>query len=330
MKNSIKIYIVGFLALLSFSSCLKDDSITGTIVESENILEIRDAATQESSEEYLYPVFTRSFEVVPDESFDITISYSGPNTAPEDIAIDLVLDETLIDRYNDHVISYVRKQAEDAGDDPDEAEEEAESELFDVMPTELYTISTLKPVIKKGERTTKVTVSVKPNQFDFNYKYGVPLSIKANSKYKISSNFGTVIFNIGAKNDYDGVYEVVGTFTDAQGLFSGEYPKTVELVTVNPTTVDYIDADYGGPYYVYNNGSGAAALYYPRFVFDNATMKLKEIRWSDDNALASTQIDPEMNQFTINGSSKSFVIKYTYGSTNRFTITETWTYKESR
>lgn len=304
--------------------------MTGTIIDSQNLLEFRDTPTQESSEEYLYPSYVRSFEVIPEDKFDITISYSGPNAAPEDIAIDLILDETAIDKYNDQIISYVRKHAEEAGEDPDDAEDEAQSELFDVMPTDLYTISTLKPVIKKGERSTTVTVTVKPDQFDFNYKYGLPLTIKAASNYKVSSNFGTAIFNIGSKNDYDGVYDVVGTFTDAQGTFLGEYPKTVELVTVNPTTVDYIDADYEGPYYIYNNGSGAAALYYPRFVFDNATMKLKEIRWSDDNALTSAKIDPDMNQFTINGSSKSFVIKYTYGTTNRFTITETWTFKESR
>ncbi|RZK98307.1 MAG: DUF1735 domain-containing protein, partial [Pedobacter sp.] len=76
--------------------------------------------------------------------------------------------------------------------------------------------------IPAGQRMAELVVSF-PNAtvLDPNKKYGIGLSISsATGGYKVSSNLKDLVLSISIKNKYDGVYEVTGTLTDANGLYT--------------------------------------------------------------------------------------------------------------
>ena len=190
MKTFLKIASV--LALVTgLSSCLKDEPIIGA--KPQNIIEFYTTDTYQSSVSALYPVYGKSFVTGQASSFDITVSYSGTETAPEDITVDVQVDPTALTKYN-------TKAAVD-GDSQ-----------YQPLAASIYSIPTNKVIIKKGERRAKLTVNVNipVTGFDFDALYALPLTIKSTSKGTISGNFGSVLYAIGGKNQYEGVYRSKG------------------------------------------------------------------------------------------------------------------------
>ena len=159
MKKKSIFKIIPFVALgFLLSSCLKDDLYTADTDEAVNTIEFADPE-QAGDADHLYPVFEQYFEVVPSGDGEITISYSGGKPAPQDIIVDVQIDQSALNRYNARIIEVARQAAIEAGEDPDDAEEEAQAELYDLMPTSLYTLSATQVTIKKGESKVKIEVS---------------------------------------------------------------------------------------------------------------------------------------------------------------------------
>ncbi|WP_205501903.1 DUF1735 domain-containing protein [Rufibacter psychrotolerans] len=342
------------LLCLGLTSCLDDEYRTGNSDEMPNTVEFADVATVNASSGYIYPVYSRSFAVVPQDEFDVTISYSGTNQAPEDIVVDVTVDPTIISAYNNKIVADARAAAMEGIEDPEEAEEEADhaeeevqEQLFDVAPASVYSLSTNQVTIKKGERATTMTVTVKPELFDFAFKYGIPLKLSTNQA-TVSGNFGRAIFAIGAKNAYDGVYTVEGTMVDRTNpAFVGYYPKTIELRTLDVNTNEYYDIDFDIDGHIFDTGSGAS--YYGNFQavfnFDNSnTTDLTDPVASVINnygqpapgatARAATIEATGVNTFTFDedGTPKTMEVTYTMiqAGSPRTTWTETYTYTGPR
>lgn len=309
------INIIGLFFLSAFlTSCLKD-TLTLDPANSTNVIEFKNPSSFVSPFGSKYALYTRAFDLAPENDYPITVSYSGANVAPEDITVTLGVDEPALTQYN--------------------KEQDAH---YDLIPATLYTLPA-QVTIPKGQRTATVPLKLKSNQFDFAKSYVLPIQIKSVSSGTVSGNFGTILLNVNAKNKYDGVYSVKGTMVDLTNSafkhLSLQAGQSLEytLETISATecvVVDYLH--YGGTAgHAFWTGGGISL--YGSFAavlkFDPATDKIISItnyygQESGPNK-RSGQIDATgVNAYT--ASSKAIKIKYkmTQSVTTPFALRTTW------
>jgi hypothetical protein len=212
MKKYFYKSLMLLFAAATLSSCLKDDSLVLDPEKGHNVIEFgntSEIAVHGSS----IPLFVHSYELGPDATLPLVVSYSGPEaTAPQDITVTLqVMDQATIDIYN-----------------------EEQHTAYELMPAEAYSLPGLTVVIPKGQSKGFVNLTVKPNSFDLSKEYVLPLKITSVSSGVISGNFGTALYAIGAKNPYDGVYTYK---TSANTSLVPNANKVVSLVTKGANTV---------------------------------------------------------------------------------------------
>jgi hypothetical protein len=124
-------------------------------------------------------------------TFDVTVSYSGTEVAPQDIKLGIAVDAEALAKFN--------AAAPTTGDD-----------TYLPLVASAYSVPT-EVTIKKGERRAVFQVEVTlPLTFNFDENYALPLSIKSTTTGIISGNFGSVLYRIGGKNQYDGDYKSTG------------------------------------------------------------------------------------------------------------------------
>ena len=127
-----------------------------------------------------------------------------------------------------------------------------------------------------GEFAKSIVINIPSSAaFDFSKQYGLA--------YKLSEVTGsgavseaveqTIVAQVLAKNKYDGVYTVTGSFVDyLNAAWVGFYPKTVQLRTTGSNTVSKYDSDNGTYGYVFDtDGAGALSQFgawTPTFKFD--------------------------------------------------------------
>ena len=155
-----------------------------------------------------------------------------------------------------------------------------------LLPASFYThaVPTFTFVIPKGERQS-APVKINTNAIKFNPSttYALYFKIKSVDKpgYNISGNFFEFTNTFGAKNKYDGIYDVDGTFSHVNPLFSGNYPRQYHLITTGANSVDVCQLINGAivPGYLFlNNGSGSFfGSFGVSMTFDPATDKIIEL-----------------------------------------------------
>jgi predicted heme/steroid binding protein len=304
MKQSKIFLFLLSTVVFSMTSCLKEramniDPSKGT----PNVIEFANTGDNVAGSLSKYPRFTSDLGSVgagETKKFNVNVSYSGAEAAPQDITVTLAVDPELLTQFNtENGTNYV------------------------VPPTEIYTVPTTV-VIKQGQHQATVEVAVTNNSsYDFNVNYALPLKIVSATKGTISSNFGKAVYSFSARNSYDGVYTMSATAPMVDLLsssLSGWYPIDMQLITYTGNSValydgiNYVDA-YGHPI-----KSGSSGSYYgtfsPVFFFD-ATGKITSVtNYYGQNAggnKRSAELDPTgVNQATFNadGSIKSFEVSY--------------------
>lgn len=314
MKKYTKLAFL-FLAV-GLTSCLKEDPALNP-EDTNNVLEIYEPIPVPtlSPSGSVYSVYPASFAVSPGENFEIEVSYSGAEAAPQDITVTVALDEAALDEYN---------------------AEQGSSYVF--MDPSLYTVNSWTVTIPKGQRIAKIPVVFKTNQFDLANTYGFPVKIVSASMGKISSNFGTVIYAVVAKNKWDGVYEMSGSFVDlTTPAFAYWGDQEYHLETVNATQCLVYNATLGTYGYLFLNGT--TSTYYGSFgllvTFDPATDAITSVvnaYGQPSSNGRSAALDPSgANKY--NESDRSVDIKYYLlqpGSTIRSQFDEHWTYLHER
>lgn len=243
---------LSFLLAVSFlTSCLKDDSLVLDPEKGRNVIEFANPA-QIGVIGSVHPLYTFALESGSAVPIPITISYSGPESgAPEDIVVNF-----------------------DAGTQAEvTAYNEDQEKAFDLMPSDIFTLSTKSVVIKKGEKKATFNALFATERFDFDKSYVLPLKITSTSSGIVSGNFGTILLSVNPKNIYDGIYTLTGTFNDTQRSdFTGAYPIEIHLVTQNAKSVAFYDDENLGNYgHFFNTPDGGS--YYgnfaPVFNFDD-------------------------------------------------------------
>jgi len=289
MKDLLKIFSLSAVLCIGLSSCLKDELYTADTNDAPSIITFSEAPSASSSASNIYPVYNRAFNVVPSSDITFAVSYSGDDVAPQDINVKIAVDNAAITAYNNKIVADARAAAEEEGTDPDEAEDAVHGDLFDQMGTNLFTLNTSEVTIKKGEKSANIVISVKPELFDFSYRYGLAISITSSSLGEIADNFKTAIFFVTAKNKYDGAYSLLGRLSsvpDRPTINTSSdfaWPGDVNLVTASATEVDVYDAtlNWGGginqwvtPIGTPTGGQSAFGQVRPRIKFDLTTNKV--------------------------------------------------------
>jgi hypothetical protein len=188
MKKLLSI-IFALTLITGFTSCLKERAEIGD--KPQNIIEFYTTDGYLSTVRAIYPVYGKNFVTGQKGTFDVTVSYSGTEVAPQDIKLGIAVDAEALAKFN--------AAAPTTGDD-----------TYLPLVASAYSVPT-EVTIKKGERRAVFQVEVTlPLTFNFDENYALPLSIKSTTTGIISGNFGSVLYRIGGKNQYDGDYKSTG------------------------------------------------------------------------------------------------------------------------
>lgn len=225
----MKKYIYKSLALVllatAFTSCLKDDSLILDPAKGVNVIEFANPA-QIVKVGTIHPMYSFSYDLGPDITLPIEVSYSGPEaTAPQDITVNFAAGtQANIAAYNTQ-----------------------NTTTYELMSSSSYSLPVTKVVIAKGESKAKFNVTFKPSTFDLTKALVLPLTISSASFGTVSGNFNTILLSVGAKNKWDGIYAYSGNIqrNSAAGpdpalsgtLISGIANRS--LVTLGPNTVSF-------------------------------------------------------------------------------------------
>ena len=310
------------LATATLSSCLKDDSMVLNPENGHNVIEFVNT-TDINVHGSAIPLYVHSYEIVPEVTLPVSVSYSGPEAvAPQDITVDIVVaDNAPIDLYN-----------------------EEQGTEYEMMAAENYTVSATQVVIKKGQRRASFEVKFKPNTFDLSKSLVLPLKISSVSSGIISGNFSTILLNAGAKNKYDGNYKVEATAPMVDNTvpsITGYYPLDSDLHTTGPNSVVMFCYTYLGGLQGHPIKSAGASSYYgsfaPVFTMDESGKVVSVTNYYGQPAGngRSAVLDPTgVNKFTINADgSRTLEVNYFMlqpGSTIRTTFSEKWTFVKPR
>lgn len=261
MKRNInKLFgLILVLSAITLASCVNDADSIFQDNGSSGIVELFNVNARGTSTPTAFK--STAFDALDVVELPIVVNYTGVNGAPEDITVHLALDSTLIKLYNDSVKT-----------------------SYSNLPSKLYTVAGYDLVIPKGQKQATLTVKIYPPKYsvsDFSKPYALGFKIGSVSQGTVSGNYSKAVYAVGIKNQYDGVYNVTGTFVDyANAAFAAGYPKTIYLKTQDPTSVGYWDHSKldGYGYYFLNGTSGTYyGSFAPIFKFDKTTNKITSV-----------------------------------------------------
>ncbi len=223
MKKLLYSFVVGGLAI-SMSGCLKDDEHFVDLQGVGAVAEIPSSAFYGIEDNRGLPIQTAPIAY----SFDVNIA--SPTPPSQDVTVTLAVDKAALDAYNT-----------------------ANGTSFQLLPATLYQLPNLTTTVKAGSRLAPVQVSFfsgadkVPDPTGYNdAEYALPLKItSASNNVAVSSNYGTKIIFLKIKNNYDGDYRAVGTFTHpVNGPRKIDKDKTLGTIDVSTVQTEY--ADLGG------------------------------------------------------------------------------------
>ncbi|MBS1627489.1 MAG: DUF1735 domain-containing protein [Bacteroidetes bacterium] len=321
------------IAMMNFTSCLKDATApnlspaAGTSATVGIRIDNSDGAVDGVGGGYSqsgkFNVFNRTVKFFPSPDtakINVTVSYLGPDVAPQDIQVTLAVDAANLTAFN-----ATGAFSGNWG--------------FNVTQpnaTDVWSIPTTV-TIPKGQKEATVQVKLK-NSLTLGQPYAMPIKISATSYGTVSTNQASVIYLFQRVNNYDGVYMVNGKLTDALGTYTGKYPKYVELMTYDANTVVMLDQNYGNFYYIMVNlaTGGAANLSGIGFGFDasgNCTNVYSVAGGAPASPTFGTLATGATNKFTPQVNSYSptpaFLINFTAVAA-RFNINDKFTYVSDR
>jgi hypothetical protein len=280
------------LFAITLGSCLDDDRAVLDPSTTNNVIEFADMSVPSSPAGAIYPAYSTSFVLAPSVELIQEVNFAGPNNNDQDIELTLAVDPAALALYNEHMQYGLYGNPGLKGT------------VYDLMPTENYAIPNLTVTIPKGERRAQISLTVFPDKFDFSKNFAIPLRIVSASSGIISQNFGVAILAIGVRNNYDGIYEIVGgsiTRNSATGpdlVLGGNYDPelTMNLVTLGSNTVAIEP--------VWKDGSGVGGITGTQLSI-NQTTNAVTVTSTGNNTLKNTPgqlnvYDPATREFTLN------------------------------
>ncbi len=248
-----------------FASCKKSDKVNGVGDSGNTIVKVMNGGTQ------MEPGLNKNaidFVATPQTVTAADLRRDIPNNAELNKKMTItVSDDTAAFRmYNDVLVA--------GGGSP-----------LERLPDSWYTINTpltggeggnYTITLESGDFAKSITVTVPDaTVLDPATSYGLAFTItSADAGSKLSAEHRTVIMTLGAKNPYDGVYNLHGKFYHPTSAPTYPwYEIEVEMWTVSANAVKMFSPDFGGFYHPWSTGSAITAFsaQEPRYTIDVAT-----------------------------------------------------------
>jgi hypothetical protein len=264
MKKYFKIVALAAL-VVTLGSCLKDkkydEGLTGlNLANAPKVIELAQAYSSARGRTvglaYVDQTINAEF---------VTVRLAATNPAAEDIKVTL-----------DTTGAYAYIQAYNA----------TNSLAIEKLPNSFFTFPNgLTVTIPAGSREGSLLIRTNAIAYNTSTTYALFFKIAsvANAGYVASGNFNEYFTQVGAKNKYDGVYKVTGSFVDlTNATFTGNYPREYSLVTTGANTVDVKQIINGSldPGYLFLAGTGGSFFgsFGLSIIFDPVTDNVLEIR----------------------------------------------------
>jgi hypothetical protein len=218
MKKIFKYYAVAVLAASGFSSCLDDKGVyeeNGSSGIVELVLPARTTSTP-------FAVKTTTIEVEDVIELPVEVNYTGINSAPQDIEVELAID-------NDAIAIH----------DPTGVTLALPSSNYDLPASNVI-------VIPKGQKKAVYTIKLKPKTFDLTKSYALAVKIVKSSLGVVSGNYSTGIYSLPVKSPWEGVYTVNYRWYRGGGYGSDEETYTETGVTLLTQGPGILEARYVG------------------------------------------------------------------------------------
>ncbi|AMR31063.1 hypothetical protein A0256_06305 [Mucilaginibacter sp. PAMC 26640] len=224
--------ILGLLAMVSFSSCLKDKNFVDFAAVGTTIDIPLGGLSGVSSLTENKDTIVRQFAV----------NVSSPKPLTTDLTVSLGVDQANIDAYNKLQTAVV----------------------YEAFPAGSYVMDKTSVVIPANTRTQIITVTFYKNKLDPAKSYLLPIAIKDAQGQVISGNFGIKYYNaIG--NDFAGPYDHAFTRTPAAGNYGFGEGHTAVFIPNTPRQFEVAGGYFTGTirYRVSftKTGTGAGATY---------------------------------------------------------------------
>jgi len=274
-RNLIKITALAVLALAvtSLSSCLKDPRFVN-YAGSTPTVELPLAASTGEFQAEAYPIQTAPI------TLPVVVNLASPSTRSTATTVTLIVDQAAFTAYN----------AANGGG-------------YTLLPAADYSISSLTVTIPAGQRTATMNISINSSLIDLSKAFLLPISISNGGGVNIST-YSTIMYNVQAKNQYDGIWTCTGTMNDTGVPTNlGKYPVDYYLETQSATSVAMYDvAFYGGFAHEINaGGTNVYGSFAPVFTFNAANAVTTVVNYYGQPAGngRSAAIDPTgQNKFT--------------------------------
>jgi len=188
-------------------------------------------------------------------NFKLRVNIAVANALDKDTKIVLALDNALVTAYN------TSKNLSGAN-------------AAVAIPAAAIVTSGYEVTIPAGELEVDwefaVNAALVPNPVSTFYILPVKI-VSAENGVVVSGNLGTKLIRVLARNKYDGRYTVTGTYEDfVTAGWKGDYPKTIDLITIGGDMVSRWDVDQELYFYVFDTGAGLSYFggWTPTFKFD--------------------------------------------------------------
>lgn len=318
-KSRILFVALLVLATLSFTSCLNDlEDHYGGFASSPALAELAEAPSAATG------MISRE---IKDPTQPLTVNFKVNIATPKRLSsattVTLAFDNTILDLYN-----------AERGLTGDNA--------LIPIPLDALTFNGYTVTIPGGELMTDWIITIDPTQVnDLVAKaYALPVKIvSADNGVGVSGNYGARIMRVLARNKYDGIYTVDGTYEDyVTATWSGKYPRTIHLITVSQYEVDRNDVPgYGVGFYRFLNGTADSYFggFQLGFKFDADDNLIEVYNFAAEdanpNGRAAVLTDNPENEHKFNSVDHSIDVEFifyqeTVTLQNRGLITEHWTY----
>ncbi len=303
MKNIlVKLYLL--VLAIGLASCLDDDKAPLDPAGTHNVIEFLDPSVPASPAGAIYPAYASSFVLSPEASFEITLSYSGPNGNDRNIELELGIDPTALEAYNTQM------------------NDDLHGTVYSLMPSENYELGSLSVTIPKGQTKVNLPITVYPEKFDFSKNYAIPLRIVSASSGILSAHYSVAILAIGVRNNYDGIYEIIGgsiTRNSATGPdpnLGGDYVEglTLDLVTLASNKVSIVP--------VWKEGSGLGGIDGTSLTINEAT---NQVTVSSTGNATLKNTPGEINEY--DPVEKTFTLNFDWGTAPSTRIIADWKLK---
>ncbi|HTQ28366.1 MAG TPA: DUF1735 domain-containing protein [Puia sp.] len=298
--------VAALLLLLSvgLAGCLKD-----TAYDDRSIQAIMPSGSQQFIQLGLTATDASNFLFLPlgaasdnDTTLNLVpVELTSASPAPEDIAVTLSADQSVLDDYNaSHNTSYT------------------------LIPTSKYSVVNpgAKVIIRKGSNRGFLQVKFKSADFlvgDWAFAFSISAVDKAN--YPIAGNFRKGVVGLGVNNQWDGKYSLKGYVLRAgDAVLSGNFSGfEMDLVTAGSNAVVFAELQ------PWANGSGVG-IGFPLLTIDNSANPNPVAVSSSGGAVNAPGYDCRYDPAT-----KTFYISFTWGAGPAARLaTDTLTYIGSR